>query len=270
MRTRRSLLLSLGALPLLAAAGEAPLAAPVERPEWSRFFADAQAEGSILITDARGGATTTWVHGIDRARRRYTPASTFKIPHSLFALDAGLVRDEFQVFPWDGQKRSIAAWNGDQTLRSAVRNSVVWVYQRFARELGTERESSYMRSIGYGNALATGADPFWVEGDLAISCVEQIAFLQRLYRNQLPFAVAHQRLVKDVMVTEAGRDWILRGKTGWSGKIARWVGWVEWPGGPVFFSINIDTPGRVDDLPKREAIARAVLRSIDALPPATS
>src|SRR5256885_17251784 len=78
-----------------------------------------------------------------------------------------------------------------------------------------------MRKIDYGNALATGEAPFWVEGDLAISALEQVAFLQRLYRNRLPLPVEHQRLVKDVMINEAGPDWILRAKTGWTGQIGR-------------------------------------------------
>src|SRR5256885_15568621 len=80
-----------------------------------------------------------------------------------------------------------------------------------------------MRKIDYGNALATGEAPFWVEGDLAISALEQVAFLQRLYRNRLPLPVEHQRLVKDVMINEAGPDWILRAKTGWTGRIG-WGG----------------------------------------------
>jgi beta-lactamase class D len=224
--------------------------------------------GGLLVADERTGSASTWVHGLERSRRRYTPASTFKIPHSLFALDAGLIKDEFQVIPWDRIKRPTDAWNDDQTLSSAMRNSVVWVYQRFAQELGPKREADYLRAIGYGNALVTGESPFWVEGDLAISCTEQLAFLRRLYRNELPFRVEHQRLVRDVMIVEAGRNWILRAKSGWSGKIGRWVGWVEWPSGPVFFALNIDTPRRLDDLPKREAITRAVLRSINALPAA--
>ncbi|MBE9114187.1 class D beta-lactamase, partial [Nodosilinea sp. LEGE 07298] len=44
------------------------------------------------------------------------------------------------------------------------------------------------------------------------------------------------------------------------------VGWVEWPTGPVFFALNMDTPNRLDDLYKREEITRAILQSIDALP----
>lgn len=262
---RRSLILF--ALSIVLTFGA--LAAPTsqERTDWSSFFAAAEAHGTIVVWDNRNGSDVAFVYDPERAGRRYSPASTFKIPHSLFALDAGILRDEFQVIPWDGVKRSIAAWNEDQNLRSAMRNSTVWVYEIFARRLGDAREIGYMRKIAYGNAVAGGSKPFWVEGDLAISANEQISFLRHLYRNELPFRVEHQRLVKDVMVNEAGRDWILRAKTGWSGKVGWWVGWVEWPTGPVFFALNIDTPNRLDDLSKRQEITRNILRSINALPP---
>jgi beta-lactamase class D len=237
-----------------------------ERPDWAHFFKEASAVGTIVVADERADGGSTGIHDEARARRRYSPASTFKIPHTLFALDAGVVRDEFQVFPWDGTKRWLDTWNHDQNLRSAMRNSVVWVYQKFAREIGVEHEGLYLRKIDYGNADPSGADPFWVEGNLSISAQEQITFLRHLYRNELPFRVEHQRLLKDIMIVEAGRDWILRAKTGWSGTVGWWVGWVEWPTGPVFFALNIDTPKRLDDLPKREAVVRAILTSIKALP----
>jgi beta-lactamase class D len=240
-----------------------------ERLDWSHFFADAGVQGTMVVSDER--AHTQWVYGEARARTRFLPASTFKIPHTLFALDGGIVRDEFQIFPWDGTRRDIASWNTDQTLRSAMRNSVVWVYQRFARQLGERRERHYLRRIAYGNADASGGlERFWLEGGLRISAHEQVEFLQRLYRNTLPFRVAHQRLVKDLMIVEAGRDWILRAKTGWGARmepqVGWWVGWVERPEGAILFALNIEMPHKGDDLPKREGIARAVLRSIDALP----
>ncbi|WP_432727528.1 class D beta-lactamase [Variovorax sp. W6] len=237
-----------------------------ERAEWSRYFIEAAVQGTIVVTDARRGRESTFVHDAGRAARRYSPASTFKIPHSLFALDAGVLRDEFQLIPWDGVKRSPEAWNSDQDLRSAMRNSTVWVYERFAMQIGIRREMAYLQRLKYGNAVASGSAPFWVEGDLAISALEQISFLRKLYHNQLSFRIDHQRLVKDVLINEAGKDWILRAKTGWSGKTGWWVGWIEWPTGPVFFALNIDTPNRLNDLPKRIDITRNVLRSMDALP----
>ncbi|HYD95272.1 MAG TPA: class D beta-lactamase [Noviherbaspirillum sp.] len=262
---RRHFLVAGFSIALTLRAFAAPV--PQERADWSRFFSDADARGTIVVADARANRDAMLVHDQERAKRRYSPASTFKIPHSLFALDAGLLRDEFQVIPWDGVMRGMEAWNEDQDLRAAMRNSTVWVYERFARQLGDKREADYLKRLGYGNASTGGRAPFWVEGDLAISAHEQIAFLRRLYHNKLPFRTEHQRLVKDVMINEAGRDWILRAKTGWSGKIGWWIGWVEWPAGPVFFALNIDTPNRMGDLAKRQEIARAILRSIKALPP---
>lgn len=260
---------------VLAVLALAPAISPAtetwrERAEWARFFSDGGVDGTIAIADER--FKSSWVYGKARAGKRYIPASTFKIPHALFALDAGLVRDEFQVFRWDGVRRDIASWNRDQDLRSSMQNSVVWVYQEFARAIGEDGERRYLSKTGYGNADPSGGiDRFWLEGKLGISAYEQIAFLRRLYRNELPFRVEHQRLVKDVMIIEAGRDWILRAKTGWQARlepqVGWWVGWVEWPEGPVFFALNIDMPKGGSDLPKREGIGRAILRSVQALPP---
>ena len=262
---RRSFLLA--ALSFVTACGALAATPLQERADWASFFRAADAQGTIVIGDSRAGNDVTFVYDPERAARRYSPASTFKIPHSLFALDAGILRDEFQVIAWDGVKRPIEAWNEDQNLRSAMRHSTVWVYEEFARRLGNVRETAYLRKIAYGNAVVGRGKPFWVEGDLTISANEQMSFLRRLYRNELPFRVEHQRLIKDVMVNEAGKDWILRAKTGWSGKVGWWVGWVEWPTGPVFFVLNIDTPNRLGDLPKRQEITRNILRSIKALPP---
>ncbi|MGJ3253585.1 MAG: class D beta-lactamase [Elainellaceae cyanobacterium] len=239
-----------------------------EQPGWNRFFEDFEAQGTIVISDQREDNRQVWVYNQERANRRYSPASTFKIPHALFALDAGIVRDEFQIFEWDGLERSFASHNQDQDLRSSMRNSAVWVYEIFANEIGEEQARDYLMRIDYGNAdPRTSEGPYWIDGELAISTHEQITFLQKLYRNELPFSVEYQRLVKDIMIVEADRNWILRAKTGWEGRWGWWVGWVEWPTGPVFFALNIDTPNRLDDLYKREGITRSILQSIDALPP---
>ena len=66
------------------------------------------------------------------------------------------------------------------------------------------------------------------------------------------------------MIVEAGKDWMLRAKTGWDGRCG-W--WIERSSGQVFFALNIDTPNRWEDLYKREAIVRDILLSIRALPP---
>lgn len=238
-----------------------------ERPDWKKHFDDAGASGTIVVIDERASSKGSFVYNPARAKQRYSPASTFKIPHTLFALQQGAVRDEFQVFPWDGVRRTFSGHNQDQDLRSAMRYSTLWVYQRFARHIGEPQARQFLSAIDYGNADPSApTGDYWVDGNLRISAQEQLAFLQKLYRNQLPFALAHQRLVKDLMVNEADHDWILRAKTGWEGRHGWWVGWVEWHEGPVFFALHIDTPNRTEDLGKRQVVTKAVLRSIQALP----
>jgi beta-lactamase class D OXA-2 len=161
--------------------------------------------------DERQMLPATLVFNRDKSTRRYAPASTFKIPHTLFALDAGVVADEFQVFRWDAVKRTFAGHNQDQDLRSAMRNSTLWVYQRFASQIGETRAHGYLRDVNYGNADPSASrGDYWVDGNLRISAMEQIAFLRRLFRNTLPFKVEHQRLVKDLMIKQATSNWILR------------------------------------------------------------
>ena len=57
------------------------------------------------------------------------------------------------------------------------------------------------------------------------------------------------------------------GKAGWQARvepqIGWWVGWVETPTGAVIFALNIDLPGGMKDAPKREAIVRSILQSIE-------
>lgn len=238
-------------------------------PAIETLFVENNIAGTIVLADKR--TDQHWVYDLPRAQQRFAPASTFKLPHTLFALDAGILKDEFQFFTWDGIVRPVPAWNQHQNLRSAMRGSVVWVYQDFARKIGEARERKYLKRTQYGNQQTGGnLDQFWLSGKLAISAVEQVQFLQKLYRNDLPFKVEHQRLLKDVMVVQAEKTWILRAKTGWNNNeplgIGWWIGWVEWPEGPVFFAFNMDMPNKAEDLPKREAITRQALEIIKALP----
>ena len=140
------------------------------------------------------------------AQKRFMPASTLKclMPCLRSMPERSVTSSRIR---WDGVKRDFDGWNQDQTLRSSMRHSTVWVYQQFAREIGEVREKEYLTRIQYGNADPSGGvDRFWLDGALRISAMEQVDFLRKLYRNELPFKVEHQRLVKDIMIVEAGRD----------------------------------------------------------------
>ena len=120
------------------------------------------------------------------------PASTFKIPNSIIALETGVVEDpDKDVFKWDGVTRSIEPWNKDHTLRSAIAVSAVPVYQEIARRIGAERMQKYLDLFDYGNRdIGGGIDQFWLTGNLRIDPIQQIDFVDRLRRGVLPVSKA--------------------------------------------------------------------------------
>ncbi|HAP0684695.1 TPA: class D beta-lactamase, partial [Escherichia coli] len=88
-----AILFSIFSLATFAHAQEGTL----ERSDWRKFFSEFQAKGTIVVADERQADRAMLVFDPVRSKKRYSPASTFKIPHTLFALDAGAVRDEFQI-----------------------------------------------------------------------------------------------------------------------------------------------------------------------------
>jgi beta-lactamase class D len=104
-------LLAFAALMTWAMGASTALAAEGVRADWARLFEEAGATGTLLVVDERDGRRH--VHDPARAAKRFVPASTFKIPHLLFALDAGIATDASQTFRWDGVPRRFAHWNRD-------------------------------------------------------------------------------------------------------------------------------------------------------------
>lgn len=136
---------------------------------------------------------------------RVTPASTFKIPHALAALDSGVVADPSTVLPYDGSAWPFASWRHDQTLASAMRYSVLWYFQHVAEALGPDREHQYLAKFHYGNEDNTGNPRrFWIEDSLMISPNEQLKFLQRLYANALPVSAFAMDTVRKILVEPSG------------------------------------------------------------------
>jgi beta-lactamase class D len=176
------------------------------------------------------------------------PASTFKIPNSIIALETGVVEDpDKDVFKWDGVTRSIEPWNKDHTLRSAIAVSAVPVYQEIARRVGAERMQKYLDLFDYGNRdIGGGIDQFWLTGNLRIDPIQQIDFVDRLRRGVLPVSKRSQELTRDILTVTKVGDATIRAKSGLLGAEAGkpslgWmVGWVEKGSQQTVFAMNMD------------------------------
>jgi len=138
-------------------------------------------------------------------RLRVTPASTFKIPHALAALDAGVLEGPDSAIPYAGSGAPFPAWERDHTLASAMRYSVVWYFQRIAERLGPARELQYLRKLDFGNAdPSSGLTTFWLGGSLLVSPEEELKFLVRLYNDDLPLTGRAMRTVREVLIQPRG------------------------------------------------------------------
>ena len=239
------------------------------QPDFGDAFTEADTAGTFAVLDVAGNRIV--VSDRERAETGYLPASTFKIPNSLIALETGIVADaDGTMFPWDKVVREFDTWNRDHTLRSAFKASAVPVYQDIARKIGPERMQDYVDKFDYGNRDISGAiDTFWLEGKLRISAMQQIAFLHKLHDGTLPVSARSQEIVRDIMHLEQTEWGTLRGKTGAVGITGArgskatmgWlVGWVGHPDKPPYvFAMNIDVR-EPKQLALRLPITKALLK----------
>lgn len=155
--------------------------------------------GCFVLMDLKTGELKR--NDAERCAKRMPPASTFKVPHALIALETGVVTDPSALRKWDGKKRDIADWNRDHSLESAIRYSVVWFFQGTAKQIGRERMKDWLHRFEYGNEDVSGdLTQFWLGSPLRISPDEQVRFLARLYRNELPVSERSRETVKRILV----------------------------------------------------------------------
>jgi len=231
-----------GGTPAVTAPGRpGPAATPAAevKPEWQAYFQGNT--GAFVLYNLTQNRYARYDPA--RCATRFLPASTFKILNSLIGLETGVIPDENYVIKWDGTHYDIAAWNQDHTLKTAIRDSAVWYYQELARRVGSEKMQHYVDAAGYGNRDISGPlDAFWLEGGLRISADEQVEFLKRLYRGELPFSQRSMDIVKEILVLEQSGDYRFSGKTGSVQRVTPHVGWfvgyLEAKGDVYIFALN--------------------------------
>ena len=240
------------------------------RGELAKRFADAGTSGTFVgykVEDYLVIASDK-----DRSGEAMLPASTYKIPNSLIALETGVVADpDRDVFKWDGVVRSIESWNKDHTLRTAIAVSAVPVYQEIARRIGPERMQKYLDLFEYGNRdIGGGIDQFWLTGNLRIDPVQQVDFVDRLRRGVLPLSKRSQDLVRDILpVTRVG-DAVIHVKSGLLGaergqpSLGWMVGWAEKAGANTVFALNMDC-SEPRHIPARMTLTQQCLADIGAI-----
>ena len=239
-----------------------------EVPELKKCFNDAAIVGTFVLFDVAND--TMLVCDEVRAKKRFTPASTFKIANSLIGLDIGAVKDVEEVLPYGGKPQPRKEWERNMDLRDAIKISNVPIYQELARRIGIERMREGIKKLGYGNMeIGSVVNRFWLDGPLAISAVEQTEFLHRLVTDSLPIDPKALRAVKEITLLEKTDTYELHGKTGWvvgptPPEIGWWVGWIERENKVYPFALNFDMQSNAD-ADKRIRVGHECLKALGKL-----
>lgn len=125
-------------------------------------------------------------------------------------------------------------------------------------------------------------DMFWLEGKSIISQKEEVDFLVKLYKNQLPFTKRNMEIVKTMLLLETKPNYILRGKTGWATNIINagtqneieqknnigwFVGWVTKGTKVYFFATNIEAinPDKNKFINARKSITEEIFKTLNII-----
>lgn len=249
-----------------------------------------RAETVIVCTIVADAATGEILKQEGHCDTRATSASTFKIPISLMGFDAGFLKDlHMPALPFKkGYPDWIASWRSTTDPAKWMRESVLWYSQQITGALGAGRFGAYVRAFRYGNQDVSG-DPgkdngltrAWLSSSLEISPREQVAFLRKVVRRELPVSArAYEMTQALVDVGPQPGGWHVYGKTGTGpsrnadGSVARtrpwgwFVGWATKNDRTVVFArLTKDTtrPAAPPGPAARQAVLRDLFSSPDSL-----
>ncbi len=151
---------------------------------------------------------------------RHGPYSTFKIPHSLIALESGAVKSIDERIEWDRVKHPAKdfwpeTWKQSHTLASAFKYSAVWYYQELVPRIDPKQYKKWLAKFHYGNQTFTpGSDEFWLNNELQISTAEQVEFIVCLLKNRCGVKASTFSAFETIALQETNNSLSLYAKTG--------------------------------------------------------
>ncbi len=178
---------------------------------------------------------------------RDTPCSSFKIILALMGYDSKILKNK-ETPTWAFKKEYpdyIESWKTFQDPQSWIKNSCVWFSQVLVTQLGLEKVQRYLALLEYGNQnMSGGLTNAWLGSSLKISPKEQVNFIQKMLRQEIPISSDAIQMTKSLLfVDELSTGYKLFGKTGFGNdanmQIGWFVGWLEKKEEIFVFAYNI-------------------------------
>ncbi len=173
---------------------------------------------TFIAQDLR--TNTCWLSHRKRVLERHTPWSTFKIPHSLIALQTGAVKHVDETIAWDtilypSEDYWPKSWRKDQTLATAFKRSAHWFYQALVPRISYESYQHWLHVFNYGNqAVQKGQQDFWLGKGLKISAKEQLNFINCLVSTDCGLSAQTIERFESIALQQNKQSYALFAKTG--------------------------------------------------------
>lgn len=161
-----------------------------------------------------------WVINEKEVDERHGPYSTFKIPHTLIALETGTVKSADELIEWDQAKYPAQSfwpdtWKQSQTMATAFKHSAFWYYQALVPRMTPDDYRKWLAKFSYGNQTFTpGSNRFWLNSELQISPAEQVNFMLCLLQNRCNIKPANLSVYERIALQESKDNLSLYAKTG--------------------------------------------------------
>lgn len=179
------------------------------------------ARDCFLIKDLKNGKTIKKEGMCDTSS---APNSTFKIPLAVMGFDSRILVDSTHP-EWPYKKEYNATREGQKQAlnpKTWLSASALWYSRMLVEKMGAEKFKFYVDSFDYGNKDVTGdkgknnsLTNSWVSSSLQITPTQQIDFLMKLLKAELPVTGdAHIKTREIMFVENLGNGWQLYGKTG--------------------------------------------------------
>jgi beta-lactamase class D len=173
---------------------------------------------TFLVADVNNN--NCWYINKPGLTQRHGPYSTFKIPHTLIALETGAVKSIDERFEWDQVKYPAKSfwpetWKQSHTLASAFKHSAVWYYKALVPRIQPGDYKKWLARFHYGDQVFTpGSNEFWLDNELKISPQEQVEFIACLLNDRCGVSASTFAAFESIALQETNNNLSLYAKTG--------------------------------------------------------
>lgn len=217
-------------------------------PELKKYYDEYNVDGMFAFYDPQ--KNNYIYYNKQKIGQKITPASTFNIVLALIGLEEKILKDKSSLLKFEDSLRlGNPNSDKDQTLEDAFKNNRDWFFKVLSRKIGQQKIKKWLQKIHYGNESTEGQPNFfWVNGNLLITPEQQLGFIQKFYREALPFKKENIAIVKELLHEDAITDMNIFGKRG-SNKIPSqkkytgwYVGYLKTAKGIYFLTSYLESP----------------------------